>query len=134
MSGMSRESMKMDGRDSDECQNWKKKRHKCHFWNFLSYKKTKFCIVSSSSNGKSQEKTWRGRKRKADRRLDILVLERERESDFSIKYRAIRLSTVFGTRRKTALRGEGFAWVPDFGSFVILIEVGVSPYLGLFFV
>ena len=24
--------------------------------------KTKLCIVSSSSNGKSQDKTWRGRK------------------------------------------------------------------------
>ena len=49
---------------------------------------------------------------------------------FSLEIRAIRPSAVFGTRRKTALREEGFAWVPDFGSFVILIEVGVSPYLG----
>ena len=37
---------------------------------------------------------------------------------------------VFGTRRKTALRGEGFTWVPDLGSFLKLLEVGVSPYLG----
>ena len=37
---------------------------------------------------------------------------------------------VFGTRRRTALRGEGFAWVPDLGSFLKLREVGVSPYLG----
>ena len=37
---------------------------------------------------------------------------------------------VFGTRRKTALRREGFAWVPDLGSFLKLLEVGVSPYLG----
>ena len=29
---------------------------------------------------------------------------RERTSSFSLKYRAIRPSTVFGTRRKTALR------------------------------
>ena len=49
---------------------------------------------------------------------------------FSLEIRAIRPSAVFGTRRKTALREEGFAWVPDFESFVILIEVGVSPYLG----
>ena len=28
----------------------------------LNVNKTKLCIVSSSSNGKSQEKTWRGRK------------------------------------------------------------------------
>ena len=36
---------------------------------------------------------------------------------------------VFGTRRRTALRREGFAWVPDLGSFLKLQEVGVSPYL-----
>ena len=51
-------------------------------------------------------------------------------SSFSLKYRAIRLSAVFGTRRKVALHGEGFAWVPDLGSFLKLREVGVSPYLG----
>ena len=53
-----------------------------------------------------------------------------RERDFSLKYRAIRPSTVFGTRRKDALRGEGFAWVPDLRSLDKLLEVGVSPYLG----
>ena len=36
---------------------------------------------------------------------------------------------VFGARRRTALRGEGFAWVPDLWSFLKLQEVGVSPYL-----
>ena len=36
---------------------------------------------------------------------------------------------VFGTRRRTALRGEGFAWVPDLESFFKLLEVGFSPYL-----
>ena len=53
-----------------------------------------------------------------------------RRSDFSLKIRAIRPSAVFGTRRKAALRGEGFAWVPDLGGFLKLPEVGVSPYLG----
>ena len=53
-----------------------------------------------------------------------------RERNFSLKYRAIRPSAVFGTRRKAALRGEGFAWVLDLGSFLKLREVGVSPYLG----
>ena len=53
----------------------------------------------------------------------------ERESGFSLKIRIIRPSAVFGTRRRTALRGEGFAWVPDLGSFLKLREVGVSPYL-----
>ena len=53
-----------------------------------------------------------------------------RRSDFSLKIRAIRLSAVFGTRRKAALRGEGFAWVLDLRSLDKLLEVGVSPYLG----
>ena len=55
---------------------------------------------------------------------------RERTSDFSLEYREIRPSAVFGTRRKAALREEGFAWVPDLRSFLKLREVGVSPYLG----
>ena len=41
----------------------------------------------------------------------------------------IRPSAVFEAIRKAALRGEGFAWVPDLGSFLKLQEVGVSPYL-----
>ena len=53
-----------------------------------------------------------------------------RRSDFSLKIRAIRSSTVFETRRKAALRGEGFTWVPDLGGFLKLQAVGVSPYLG----
>ena len=53
-----------------------------------------------------------------------------RRSDFSLKIRAIRPPAVFGTRREAALRGEGFAWVSDLGSFLKLREVGVSPYLG----
>ena len=55
---------------------------------------------------------------------------RERTSSFSLKYRTIPQSAVFGTRMKAALRGEGFAWVPDLRSFLKLREVGVSPYLG----
>ena len=54
---------------------------------------------------------------------------RKRDCNFSLKYRAIRPLAVFGTRRKTALRKEGFAWVPDLKSFLKLREVGVSPYL-----
>ena len=54
----------------------------------------------------------------------------ERGSDFSLEYRAIQLSAVFGTRRKAALRGAAYMWVPDLRSFDKLLEVGVSPYLG----
>ena len=53
-----------------------------------------------------------------------------RECHFSLEKWAIRLSAVFGTRRRAALRGEGFTWVLDLGSFLKLREVGVSPYLG----
>ena len=53
-----------------------------------------------------------------------------REFSFSLEIRAIRPSAVFGTRKRTGLRGEGFVRVPDLGSFFKLREVGVSPYLG----
>ena len=55
---------------------------------------------------------------------------REKVLDLSLDLRQIRPSAVFGTRRETALRKEGFAWVPDLGSFFKLLEVGVSPNLG----
>ena len=54
----------------------------------------------------------------------------ERESSFSLEIRAIRPLAIFGARRKAALHGEGFTWVPDLGSLLKLREVGVSPYLG----
>ena len=57
----------------------------------------------------------------------------ERLPDFSLKYRVIRPSAVFGTRRKAALRGAGYAWTPDLRSFDKLRDVGVSPYLGFTF-
>ena len=60
---------------------------------------------------------------------DFLLGFRERTSSFSLEIRAIEPLAVFGTRRRTDLRGEGFAWVPDLWSFLKLQEVGVSPYL-----
>ena len=57
----------------------------------------------------------------AEAKMEVLGVRR---SDFSLKIRAIRPSAVFGTRRKAALRGEGFAWVPDLRSFDKLLEVG----------
>ena len=46
------------------------------------------------------------------------LIFRERESSFSLGLKEIRPSAVFGTRRKVALREEGFAWVLDLGSFL----------------
>ena len=54
---------------------------------------------------------------------------REREKLLS-RYRVIRQLAIFEIRRKAALRREGFAWVSNLGSFLKLLEVGVSPYLG----
>ena len=54
----------------------------------------------------------------------------ERESSFSIEYRAIRPSEVVGVRRKAALCGETYVWTPVLGVFDKLREVWVSPYLG----
>ena len=59
---------------------------------------------------------------------------RERVSPFSLSFCAIRSLAVFGARRKAALRGKGFAWVLDLRSLDKILEVGVSPYLVLFFV
>ena len=57
---------------------------------------------------------------------------RERVSEFSLESPTIRPSAVFGTRRRTALRGEGFAWVPALGSFFKLLEVGGFSLLGFY--
>ena len=50
ISGMSREMMKMDGRDSAECQNWEKKGQNGYLEFVLNDNKTKVCIVLIFSN------------------------------------------------------------------------------------
>ena len=82
----------------------------------------------SLTNQKGGKKREREKQRKDA--VGDFVCFNERESSFSLKIRAIRPSAVFGTRGRTALRGEGFAWVPNLWSFFKLLEVGVSPYLG----
>ena len=66
--------MKMDGRDSAECQNWEKKDIYVIF-EILNDNRTKTQIVSSPTYEKGREK--REGEGKSDRRLDILVLERD---------------------------------------------------------
>ena len=44
-----------------------------------------------------------------------MVVFRERVSDFSLEYREIRPSAVFGARRKNVLHGTGYAWTPGSG-------------------
>ena len=48
--GMNREMMKMDGRDSAECQNWGKKNKMGILEFVLNDNKTKVCIVLIFSN------------------------------------------------------------------------------------
>ena len=119
--------MKMDGRDSAECQNWERKDIIGIKGNYLNDNKIKHSIVFVFSNAK------KGGKRELEqgrcRGFGNGVFS-ERESFFSLEICAIRPSVVFGTRREAALRGEGYAWVPDLRSFLKLREVGVSPYLG----
>ena len=82
-------------------------------------------VISYIENGKRK----RGEEEKGDAGSHFQTF-RERGSSFSLSFCAIRPLAVFGTRRKAALRGEGFSWVPNLGSFLKLREVGVSPYLG----
>ena len=87
MSGMSREMMKMDGRDSVECQNWEKKDIDGIF-EILNDKKDKNTNSVISYIWERKRKRGGEEKGISDRRFDILGF-RERESDFSLKYRAI---------------------------------------------
>ena len=82
--------------------------------------------------GKKRKRGEEGKRERCRRFLDLIF--RERTSCFSLEIREIQPSTTFGTRRKAALRGKGFSWVPDLRSLEKLREVGVSPYLVLFFV
>ena len=54
MSGMSRESVKMEGRDSAECQNWEKNIY--GIFEILNDNRTKTQIVSSPIYEKGREK------------------------------------------------------------------------------
>ena len=84
-------------------------------------------IVCYKSKRRKKNVKWKGKEKRCSGQT--WRNSRERTSDFSLEHRAIRPSAVFGTRREAALSGEGFAWVPDLGSFLKLREVGVSPYL-----
>ena len=73
----------------------------------------------SSSPLKAKPKTWGGGGgggggggEWGSSRLSFWEDFRERE-DFFLEIQAIQPLVVFGTRSKTALRGEGVAWVPD---------------------
>ena len=64
------------------------------------------------------------------KRSSRILFFREKSLCFSLDLQEIQPSAAFGTRGRNALRGEGFAWVPDLGSFFKHLKVGFSPYLG----
>ena len=90
--------MKMDGRDSAECQNWEKKDVNVIF-GIVKLEKDKIinsiCLLQ---NSKGENVKWsKGHSGGGN------GVFRERTSDFSLKYREIRSSVVVGTRREVAL-------------------------------
>ena len=108
ISGMSREMMKIDGRDSTEYQIWEK-RDIMVIMRF-DFKSLKDKIANSSpSPSKAKAKTWESIFRCSS--LHFWRAFREREN-FSLEYREIQPSVVFGVRRKNVLRGAGYAWTP----------------------
>ena len=115
--------MKMEGRDNVECQNWERR----DIMVILEF------VLNDNKTKRNSDLLLLKMEKKKSCRGDAgshFQTFRERGSSFSLSFCAIRPSTVFGTKRKAALRGEGFAWVPDLRSFLKLREVGVSPYLG----
>ena len=60
----------------------------------------------------------------------ICLVFSERERNFSLNFRQIRLSEFIRARRKVALREEGNEWTPVLRSFDKLCEVGDLSYLG----
>ena len=92
ISGMSREMVEMDDRNSAECQNWEK-RDKMVILEVVKSLNDKIATVAFFF--KLERKQKRGGT--SSSRLHFLDLQ------------AIQSSAVFWTRRRTALRGEGYA-------------------------
>ena len=69
--------MKIDDRDSAECQNWEKKDiNVFFFWNCFKLEKDKRGIMSSSSKKEKREKNVRGGE-SCTGSLDLIFRERE---------------------------------------------------------
>ena len=68
---MSREIIKMDGRDSTECKNWEMKGHDRYFEICFKSLKDKRSIVTCLLQ-KAKRKTWRGRKEEMHEVLDLI--------------------------------------------------------------
>ena len=102
ISGMSGEMMKMDCRDSAECQNWEKKDIEIIMEIDLNEEKDK--IVNSCPLPLSKGKRKRGEEGRRRNLQEVRYFGfRERVCNFSLDLREIRPSAVFGTRRRTAL-------------------------------
>ena len=73
ISGMSREMMKIDGRDSAECENWEKNDINV-ILELFKLEKDKRAIVSSPTFEKEKENVLEGRK--TDREFELWFLVR----------------------------------------------------------
>ena len=76
ISAMSREIIKMDGRDSVECQNWEKRDKIGIIGIDLSHKKTKKNATVLISSNSKEAKTWGSRIFDAVAEMEVFV-ERE---------------------------------------------------------
>ena len=101
--------MKMDGRDSAECQNWEKRDMTVIFRKVFKSLNAKLVNSIIFPILKTKKRDFEPES------LAAIFFEFFffRERNLSLKIRRIRPSAVFGTRREAALRGAAYAWVSD---------------------
>ena len=109
--------IEMDGRNSAEYQIWEKRDIKVIFGKVKSQNDKLVNMTHLLQIIKKQKREdWGGGGGGGGGRCSEFqferILEREREY-FSLEIHAIQPLAVFGTRRRTALRGEGFTCVPN---------------------
>ena len=109
ISGMSREMMKMDGRDSAENQIWEKR--DIMVINEFEFKSHEDKIANSAYSPSFNQRQKRGEDWRCSKWFCLRGF-RERGC-FSLRSRAIGPLDFDGARRENVLRGAGYAWTPD---------------------
>ena len=110
ISGMSREIMKMDGRDSAENQIWEKR--DIMVIKEFEFKSHEDKIANSASFPSFNQRQKRGEAFLRCSNWFCLRGFRERGC-FSLRSRAIGPLDFDGARRENVLRGAGYVWTPD---------------------
>ena len=111
ISGMSREMIKMDDRDSAEYQICEMRDIKVIFGKFKSLNDKNSNSASSPTFQKLKKHDLK------EERMQWLAANgnggfRVRRSSFSLRYRAIGPLDFDGVRKENVLRGAGYAWTP----------------------